>query len=539
MISKKLYRYIRLAILVIIVYLTVTIVFKKDLTSISHSQIPSVDYTALKKPARPQEVQPTEKQTNQKAEAIPLDKFLKQNKTQQKPITHQKTPTKIDNAQTKRQEKVKEMILHAWEGYMQYAKGYDELDSQRKSGYNWLSTSLLLTPIDAYDTLMIMGLKKQAQQAKQLLLKNLNFDVDIKISVFEVTIRVLGGLLSAYEQDGDMRWIELAKDLGNRLLKAFKTPYGLPVDELHLQTGAVEPNSRGMLAQAGSLQLEFEYLSDITNDPTYKTAAMHVWEVLHGMDRPVKGILPIYFDIDTSRFNSPYEYGISAGADSYYEYLLKYWLSTGDKKSKKWYDQFLLDLKMLVRYSNDGKRAWTTTPGQTESTFHHLGCFSGGMLALGAYYTNRTHWNTSTEFQLGQKITDTCYESYTQSSTGLGGERVEGETGRPLVESYALRPETVESLFYLWRLTKDQKYREWGWNIVQSLETNCRDEAGYHPLSHTPNVQMSFFLAETLKYLYLLFSDDSTLPLDKFVFNTEGHLFSRKGFGRRTGRKSY
>ncbi len=88
----------------------------------------------------------------------------------------------------------------------------------------------------------------------------------------------------------------------------------------------------------------------------------------------------------------------------------------------------------------------------------------------------------------------------------------------------------------MWRFTHDPKYREWGWAIAQSLEKHCRTEAGYHGLESAryPKDRMeSFFLAETLKYLYLLFAEDSLIPLDEYVFNTEAHPLSIRRFGKR------
>lgn len=90
----------------------------------------------------------------------------------------------------------------------------------------------------------------------------------------------------------------------------------------------------------------------------------------------------------------------------------------------------------------------------------------------------------------------------------------------------------MESLFVLYRVTKDQRYREWGWEILQAFERHSKiDGGGYTTLANvnTPhpshkNKMESFFLAETLKYLFLLFTDDvDVLPLDKWVFNTEAH----------------
>jgi len=100
---------------------------------------------------------------------------------------------------------------------------------------------------------------------------------------------------------------------------------------------------------------------------------------------------------------------------------------------------------------------------------------------------------------------------------------------------YYLRPETLESYFLLWRTTRDPVWRERGWAAFLAIERECRTDSGYA----TPrNVAItrerggvlgdsmpSYFLAETLKYLFLLFSEDSVLPLDTYVLNTEAHPF--------------
>ena len=97
----------------------------------------------------------------------------------------------------------------------------------------------------------------------------------------------------------------------------------------------------------------------------------------------------------------------------------------------------------------------------------------------------------------------------------------------------------MESYLLLWRLTKDPKYREWGWEMVQALDKHCKAEAGYSGIrnvyqvasgsANQDDVQQSFFLAETLKYLYLLFSDDNLIDLKRWVFNTEAHPLPIRG----------
>lgn len=146
-------------------------------------------------------------------------------------------PPTHETAVSVRQEKVKEMMDHAWGGYFKYAAGSDELNSTYKEPFNWHEPdTLLLTPVDAYDTLLLMGMKAEADQAKDLLFRLLKFDIDRTVDVFECTIRVLGGILGAFEADGDRKWLPLATDLADRLLYAFNTSSGLPAHMLNLKT---------------------------------------------------------------------------------------------------------------------------------------------------------------------------------------------------------------------------------------------------------------------------------------------------------------
>ncbi|TFK74962.1 glycoside hydrolase family 47 protein [Pluteus cervinus] len=98
--------------------------------------------------------------------------------------------------------------------------------------------------------------------------------------------------------------------------------------------------------------------------------------------------------------------------------------------------------------------------------------------------------------------------------------------------SYLLRPETVESLFILWRVTGDVKWRHRGWKIFEAIERETKTPSGYgspRSVGRSPapldDNMPSYFLAETLKYLYLLFNDEELIPLDRWVFNTEAHPF--------------
>src|ERR1041385_3363914 len=134
---------------------------------------------------------------------------------------------------------VREEFLHAWNGYKHYAWGHDDLKPLSKTYRDWYGQSLLMTPVDALDTMILMGLNDEAAKTREYIAHNLSFDKDISVQNFEITIRLLGGLLSSYQLTGDKRLLVLAEDLGNRLLPAFNSPTGMPYRFVNLKTGEV------------------------------------------------------------------------------------------------------------------------------------------------------------------------------------------------------------------------------------------------------------------------------------------------------------
>ena len=355
---------------------------------------------------------------------------------------------------------------------MKYAAGFDELVPKQKKGYNWGSGSLLITPIDAYDTLYLLGLEKEAAQAKALIFENINFDQAIDVSVFETTVRVLGGLLGAYTVDGDKEWINLAKQLGDLLLNAFYKRGEFPLSRMILNKTAMQPNINQIvnLAEMGSIQLEFQYLSDLTGDSKYKNAALEIYDILFSMDRVYTGIFPIQISPDRKKFVEPFQYGLGAYSDSFYEYLLKMWMMTGNSKLREIYDSFTSEVdSVIVRRSGDRKRTWADMPGHPYQ-FDHLSCFAGGMLLLGESTKPSEKMEMST---LAKELIDTCVNSYKISKSGLGGDRVDGISNMIISDSYPLRPETIESIFYMIRLGKDlfpddmANYRSTVWQIYE------------------------------------------------------------------------
>src|SRR5215470_13711533 len=133
---------------------------------------------------------------------------------------------------------VRSEFLYSWNAYKQYAWGHDELKPLSKSYRDWHDHTLLMTPVDALDTMILMGLRDEADKTREFIAKNLSFNQDIYVKNFEITIRLLGGLLSAYELTNDKRLLALAQDLGDRLLPAFDSPTGMPFMYVNLKTGA-------------------------------------------------------------------------------------------------------------------------------------------------------------------------------------------------------------------------------------------------------------------------------------------------------------
>ncbi|KAI7899066.1 glycoside hydrolase family 47 protein [Cokeromyces recurvatus] len=476
-------------------------------------------------------------------------------------ITKDLDTTIIEHETTSNQ--IVDAFRHAWKGYSQDAFGKDEYQPLTHSGRNWIPGGIGLMMIDSLDTLMLMNLTKEYKEVRSWIATQLDFNKDQDVNVFETTIRVLGGLLSAYHlSNHDSLYLEKAVDLGDRLLQAFNTDSGIPYSGIKLSSGkpiGVGPSST---AEATTIQLEFKYLSHLTGDMKYWKAAEKVMERIHELVEGkgtgvIDGLVPIYIDAVSGNFVSG-QIRLGSRGDSYYEYLLKQYLQTNktEIKYRERYDHAIDGIKKhLIQYSYPNQYLYiaelldSSKPKEIYPKMDHLVCFMGGSFVLGATEGKSlydldllTNKRDREDFQLGQGITKTCYHMYNMTATGLASEIVYFNTN-PNSESKEdigihkrdthnlLRPETVESLFLLYRITGDEKYREWGWNIFESFEKHTKlPEGGYAALkdvTHIPapmyNRMDTFYLAETLKYLYLLFSPNDIIPLGQYVFNTEAH----------------
>ncbi|XP_074473105.1 endoplasmic reticulum mannosyl-oligosaccharide 1,2-alpha-mannosidase [Sebastes fasciatus] len=452
-------------------------------------------------------------------------------------------PPEVPTETVDRLEAVRDAFRHAWKGYKDYAWGHDELKPISKTFGEWFGLGLTL--IDSLDTMWILGLKEEFAEARDWVEKELTFDKNVDVNLFETTIRVLGGLLSTYHLSGDQLFLEKAKDLGARLMPAFKTPSKIPFSDVNIGKGTAHPprwTSDSTLAEVTSIQLEFRELSRLTQDPQYQEVVNEVMKQVHKLPGKHDGLVPMFINTNSGQFTHKGVFTLGARADSYYEYLLKQWIQ-GGKMEDDLLEDYLQAVdgvrKHLVRRTGPSRLTFVGELSHTRFNpkMDHLVCFLPGTLALGAH-----NGLPGDHMDLAVQLIETCHQMYKRMETGLSPEIVHfnliSSDGNDLVVKPAdrhnlLRPETVESLFYMYRFTKDTKYRDWGWDILHSFNNYTKVPGGGYtsinnvrdPVNPGPRDKMeSFFLGETLKYLYLLFSDDmELLSLDKYVFNTEAH----------------
>ncbi|CAA7395272.1 unnamed protein product [Spirodela intermedia] len=429
-------------------------------------------------------------------------------------------------------EEVREMFYHAFNGYLQHAFPLDELRPFSCTGEDTLG-GYALTLIDSLDTLALLGDREQFSASIEWIGKNLRFGINKTVSVFETTIRVLGGLLSAHliasdyatgmrVQNYDGQLLHLAEDLAQRLLPAFDTPTGIPFGSVNLMHGVDENESKmTSTAGGGTLTLEFGVLSRLTNNPVYEEVAK---KAVHGLwaRRSRLNLVGAHINVFTSQWTQR-DAGIGTSIDSFYEYLLKAYLLFGDEEYLFMFQEayksvmhFLHLDPWYVEVNMDS--AVTVWP-----LFNSLQAFWPGLQVLAGDIgpAIRTH---AAFFSVWRKY------GFTPEGFNLATFNV--QFGQ---RSYPLRPELAESTYWLFKATRDPWYLDVGRDIVSSLQYGARCPCGYCHIadveSHAKEDRMeSFFLAETVKYLWLLF-DLAVGPNNivengpyKYIFSTEGHL---------------
>lgn len=488
------------------------------------------------------------------------------------------------------QGRIREAMKHSWTNYRRYAWGFDMLKPRSKEPDHWFN--LGLTIVDAADSLIMLGLENEANLAIDWMENELKFDSDNENSnCFELTIRIMAGLLSAYHFTSRDKLKDQATKMGDILLHCYDTESKVvPYSDIDLSTKHSHPpqwNPHSSLSEVASLQLEFRFLSQITKSPIYEHTTFQTNVLLHNLtaSRPLK-LLPSYINPTTTQLEESI-ITLGARADSYYEYLLKQYIQTGIKWLEDDYLNSIDAIKQYLIKRTNGKSNFTyvaemevyrTLKDQEDVRYlnkmDHLVCFLPGTLALGYYHfspvasenrlvhgletsVHKLNSRYDNHLELAQELARTCYHMYSEMGTGLSPEIATFHSADPKdpttqpelqVASGAthniLRPEFVESLFYLYHITGLPLYRSQGREVFESFEKYSKISTGYTPVSdvrekptsaaeiedslhrRAPDRMESFWLSETLKYLYLLFSDDhriiSTL-LNHYVFNTEGH----------------
>jgi hypothetical protein len=421
----------------------------------------------------------------------------------------------VDRAESARlAAEVKAEFLHAWQGYRRHAWGHDELAPLSRKPRDWYGTPLLMTPVDALDTLIVMGLGDEAAAVRELVAARLDFDQDVYVKNFEITIRLLGGLLSAYQLSGDERLLRKAEDLGTRLLPAFDSPTGLPYVEVNLRTGRTRGRETNP-AETGTLLLEFGTLARLTGNGAYydkaKRALVETWK-----RRSPLGLVGATIDVETGRWLDA-ESSIAGGIDSYYEYLWKCWRLFGDEDCRAMWTP---SIAAANRHLADevGGALWygyaDMRDGRRTHTYYGaLDAFFPALLALSGD-SGRAARLQASSFAMWQLH-------------GVEPEVYDYRRHRIVSPGYALRPEIVESTYVLARTTRDPRYLAMGRAMLRDFVAHCRTDAGYAALADVRTGRRkdrmeSYLFAETFKYYYLLFAPQA-LDFDAVTFNTEAH----------------
>ena len=414
---------------------------------------------------------------------------------------------------------VRNEFLHAWKAYKQYAWGHDGLRPLSKTSFDFYGVPFYVTAVDALDTMILMGLTEEADSTREYIATHLSFDKDVYVSTFEFTIRLMGGLLSSYQLTGDRRLLNLADDLGTRILPAFKTPTGMPWVYVNLKTGAVR-DSISNPANIGTMLLEFGALGELTHKPAYyntvKYALLQLYDARSEIDLVGQGI-----NVLTGAWTNPASH-IGAGIDSYYEYLVKsarlfedydcavMWQTSVKAANRYLQDTTSTGLWYGIADMNSGKRTRTVTGA--------LEAFFPAVLVL------------ANDIDHAARLEDAFLTMW--DNQGIEPAGFDYKAMKVTSPSYYLNPEIMESAYYLYVATNDRKYIAMGKHFLDGLKTYCHTDAGYAELKDVTTKEKmdrmeTYFLAETMKYLYLLFAPAETLDFSKVTFNTVAHPFQK------------
>ncbi|KAF2870001.1 glycoside hydrolase [Massariosphaeria phaeospora] len=490
---------------------------------------------------------------------------------------------RVAAVQEKRRLEVKRVFEKSWKSYKSQAWMKDALKPISGESVNQFS-GWAATLVDTLDTLWMLGLRDDFYEAVDAVARiDFGQSTSSRVNMFETCIRYLGGLLAAYDLSGHEVLKVKAIEVGDLLYAGFNTDNSMPVDFIDFDAAkdgeglTVEPSV--VSASPGTITLEFSRLSQITGDDKYYAAVSHVMDTFyeHQNETMLPGMWPMMVSMRRQDVVTGYQFTIAGNADSLYEYLPKAsaLLGSSDPSSKKYEvmsKNFMdtaidnLFFRPMITGSEDvlisGNCDVLKDGPSLDPESEHLACFIGGLYALGGrLFENDKYLET------GAKLTRGCVYAYKSFPTGIMPERynmvkcpgpdpkkackwdeevwaTEREKRAEYREHlpkgfttakdprYILRPEAIESVFVLWRITGKDEWREAAWDMFQAV-ANATDAPFANAAiddvtvvgSGQTDYMESFWLAETLKYFYLVFADPELISLDDFVLNTEAHPF--------------
>lgn len=423
-----------------------------------------------------------------------------------------------------------EMFYHGYRNYMEHAFPWDELkplsceprrwDRRERGDLDDVLGGFSLTLVDSLDMLAIAGDRDEFRRAVQLVATHVTVDRDVTVSVFESTIRVIGGLVSAHmlaspdflgvltadEYDGEL--LSIATDLGHRMLPAFDTPTGIPMHRVNLRYGTSRLDAKTRAssaitcpAAAGSLLVELSYLSRLSGDSIFERKAKAAVEALW-QRRSSLNLLGSSISVDSGQWVHAHV-GIGAGLDSYFEYLLKYHLVSGDAAWLQMFNQSYAAVETHLNHDdvhlevdmNAGRNAIRTRRVSA------LQAFWPGLQVLAGDVSSaiRSHEKM---FALWDKF-GAMPELFDLAGDGVIS----------WARTSPLRPELIESTYHLYQATRDHRYLKIGRKLLEDMQRVSKVKCGYAAVGNIYTLEVedrmdSYFLSETVKYLYLLFSDD-------------------------------
>ena len=444
-----------------------------------------------------------------------------------------------------------EQFVHSWDAYKKYAWGCDALYPQTKACHNYYKYSLMWTPIDALDTMYLMGLQQEINETLQLLCStpfhghnSFTFKTDQTVFVFDYFLRSLGGLLSAYSFINSTCLLNLAIEVSDAIYPIFSeiTPSksGLPWVYINLLTEKVDTSQQSSSpSQAGTHTMEYGIMSVLTGDLKYWNVSMNAMRILYEAKSSSLGLVGAGINLDlTSNIHSQdlwwsQESFIDSGIDSYYEYIVKCWALFNNSECKDWWmnginssiidnfsyynknpntDEDLLWFKRVNMYTGHDEEDW--------NAYDLYSAFYSGVLSLSTTLIKKN------EFPDAQSIIDATIKLaklnqeanwYMWNLSHIEPYTFNFQSSYNFLNAYNLNPENFESNYYLYMITNESLYYDRALEYLNDLMTYCRCDGiynstgtncvGYSGLTDVvakarSNSQPSYWFAESLKCMY-------------------------------------